>query len=123
VPDSIRVHLGAYALDDDVDEVILKILGDSRNERDAHRQEQQLSRALDELRGLVLAKAGRVVIDDVAEDERIQEREDLVRCRKHQREQNQRAVFIEIRIEERHPRILLGCCRACKSYLTLRWAE
>ena len=96
MPDAVRVHLGADALDDDVDVVVLEILGDARHERDSHRHQQQSTGTFDERRRLVLAEAGRVVVDDVAKDERIEEREHLIRRRQHEREENQRPVFVEV---------------------------
>jgi hypothetical protein len=38
----------------------------------------------------------------VTEDERVQEREDLVGSRQHEREENQRPVFSQVREEEIH---------------------
>jgi hypothetical protein len=72
VADAIRIHLGPKPLCDDVDEVILEILGDAGNEGDAHCQEKQLARAGDELSRRIVAEAGRVIVDDVAEDQRIE---------------------------------------------------
>ena len=53
------------------------------------------------------------------ENERVQQREDLVGRRQHEREQNQRTVFTEIRKEEIHNRILLGCSytRKCSIWI------
>ena len=100
--DAVRVHLGADALYDHVDIVVLEILGNTRHESDAHCQEQQCAGAFDERRGLILAKARRVVVDHVPEDERIEKREDLVRRRQQQREENQRAVFTKVGGKEIH---------------------
>ncbi len=107
MPDAVRVHLRAHALDDDVDVVVLEVLGDARHEGDAHRHQQQRSGALDERRRLVFAKARRVIVDYVPEDERVQQREDLVGCRQHERQKNQPAVFAQVRGEQIHNRILL----------------
>jgi len=108
VPDAVRIHLGAHTLDDDVDVIVLEVLGDARHESDAHCHQQQRSRALDECRRLVFAEACRVVVDHVPEDERVQQRENLVGCRQHEREKDQPAVFAQVRGKEVHNRILLG---------------
>jgi hypothetical protein len=48
---------------------------------------------------MVLAEARSIVVDDVPEDERIQQREDLIRRRQHQREQDYRAVFGKVGVK------------------------
>ena len=100
--DPVRVDLGAQTLRDDVDEVVLEILRDARDEGDPHRRAEQQAHAPEELGGGVLLELRRVRIDDVAEDQRIEEREDLVDRRQHERERDQRPVTFQIREEQLH---------------------
>ena len=53
--DAVGVDAGAELLRDDVDEVVLEILRDARNERDADRGAQQERDAAEELTGAVPA--------------------------------------------------------------------
>ena len=122
VPDAVRIHLGAHSLDDGVDVVVLEILGDARDESHTHRHKEKSAGAFDERRSLVLTESRRVIVDDVTEDERIEQREDLVGRRQHQREQDQPAVFVEVGVEESHQRILLGCRPAGNSVVRVRRA-
>ena len=50
VPDAVGVELRAQPLRDDVDEVVLEVLGDARDERHADRRRQQQADAAEELR-------------------------------------------------------------------------
>ena len=52
---AVGIDARAHLLGDQVDAVVLEILGDARNERDAHRRRQQSADAPDELRAGVLA--------------------------------------------------------------------
>src|SRR6266576_326178 len=118
---SSKTEYGGYTLDDGVDVVILEILGDARYECHAHCHQQQRAGAFDERRGLVLAEPRRVIVDYVTEDERVEEREDLIRRRQHQRQQDQPAVFTEVGIEDGHERILLGRRLARNSAIRVKW--
>ena len=51
--DAVRVELGAEPLRDDVDVVVLEVLRDARDERDAHRRAEQQADAPEELAGRV----------------------------------------------------------------------
>ena len=72
VADAVRVELRAQALCDQVDVVVLKILGDARDERHANRGAEQQRHAAEELAGRVLRKPRRVIVDDVSENQRIE---------------------------------------------------
>ena len=50
----------------------------------------------------VLAESRRVVVDDVPEDQRIEQREDLVGRRQHERQKNQPAILAQVGEEEIH---------------------
>jgi hypothetical protein len=102
VADAVRVEVGPQALGDDVDEVILKVLGHPRDERDAHRRGEQQAHPAEELLGGVLAVAGRVLVDDMTEDQRVEEREDLVDRRQEEGEEHEAPVAAQVRIEESH---------------------
>ena len=78
VADAVGVELRAEPLRDDVDVVVLEVLGHARDERDADRRAEQQADAPEELAGRVFLEPGRVLVDDVAEDQRIEQREDLV---------------------------------------------
>src|SRR5689334_6560685 len=119
VPDSLRVHLGPDALDDHVDVIVLEVLGNARHERHAHRHQQQGSRALDESRRLILAESRRVVVDHVTENQRIEQRKDLIRRGQHQREKNQLSVFMEIRIKDGHNGLYAGVVSPANAKLAL----
>ena len=49
VPDAVRVELRAEPLGDDVDVVVLEVLGHARDERDADRRAEQQADAAEEL--------------------------------------------------------------------------
>ena len=55
VADAVGVELRAQPLGDDVDVVVLEVLGDARDERDADRRAEQQADAAEELAGRVLA--------------------------------------------------------------------
>ena len=73
-----------------------------RDERHPHRRGEQQAHAAEELAGRVLAVAGGVLVDDVAEDQRIEEREDLVDGRQHEGQEHERPVAAEVGVEESH---------------------
>ena len=77
-PDAVGVELRAEPLRDDVDVVVLEVLRHARDERDADRRAEQQADAAEELGGRVLLEPRRVLVDDVPEDQRIEQREDLV---------------------------------------------
>ena len=66
--DAVGVELRAQALRDDVDEVVLEVLGHARDERHADRGCQQQAHAAEELARRVLLELRGVVVDDVPED-------------------------------------------------------
>ena len=75
---AVGVERGSHPLGDDVDEVVLEVLGHPGDEGHAHGAQQQHGDPADELARGVLAEAGGVVVDDVAEDQGIAEGEHLV---------------------------------------------
>ena len=91
VADPVRVELGPQALRDHADEVVLEVLG----------QEQEPGAAQERPRG-VLAEAHRVAVDDVAEDERIEQREDLVHRGQDQGQRDEPPVLPQVGPEQLH---------------------
>jgi hypothetical protein len=84
--DPVGVELRAQPLRDQVGEVVLEVLGHARHERHPHRRQQQHAHAADELRRRVVLVAGGVLVDHVAEDQRVEQREGLVDRGQQQRE-------------------------------------
>ena len=74
VPDAVGVDLRAEALADHVDEVVLEVLRHAGDERDPHRRAEQQAHTAEELSRRALLELRRVLVDDVAEDQRIDER-------------------------------------------------
>ena len=58
--------------------------------------------AAEEFAGGIFLEAGRVLVDDVAEDQRIEQREDLVDGRQDERQRDQRSVLPEVGVEDLH---------------------
>ena len=89
-------------LGDDVDVVVLKILRYAGNEGDTYGSCEQQTHATKELTRCVFAIPRRVLIDHMAEDDRIQKRKDLVDRREHEDQGDQKAVLFEVREEYFH---------------------
>src|SRR6185436_2693971 len=102
VTDAVGIDLRAQPLRDHIDVVILKVLCDARNKRDAHRGGQQQADSAEKLARRVFAVARRVFVDDVAKDHRIQKREDLVDRRQNQYQDDRLPMFAEIRVKNFH---------------------
>src|SRR5881409_523281 len=102
VADSVGINLSAEPLGDDVDVVVLEILGYARNERYTYRGCQQQTHAPKKLAGCVFAIPRRVIIDHVTEDDRIEKRKDLVDRREHEDRCDEQPVLFEIREKNFH---------------------
>src|SRR6185503_10518520 len=83
-------------------DVVLEVLGDARDEGDADRRAEQQAHATEEFAGGIFLEPGRVLVDDVAEDQRIEQRKDLVDGRQDERQRDQRSVVPEVGIEDPH---------------------
>ena len=102
VGDAPLVQLRADALGDDVDEVVLEVLGDARDERDADvGQEEQQHAAHEDVRRDV-PDLHRVPVDDQPEHLRVEEGEDLVDGGQQQRAEKEPFVAGEVVEEEMH---------------------
>jgi len=96
MPDPIGVQLCAQPLRYDIDEVVLEILGDARDECDPDGKPEQEHHATKELSvGVVLEFQG-IVVDDVPEDERIEQREDLIDRGKQECQCDERPVAAQV---------------------------
>jgi len=100
--DAVRVELGPETLRDDVDEIVLEVLGDSRDERDTDGSAEEQADTAKELPGGELLEFRRVLVDDVPEYQRIEQREDLIDGRKNQRESHQAPIAAKIGQEQYH---------------------
>src|SRR5213592_4409187 len=96
MPDTIGINLSTEPLCDDVDVVVLEIFRHSRNEGDPNSGCEQQADASKELSCRVVAISSGVVIDNVAEDDGIQERKDLVDRREHQDQYNEKSILLEV---------------------------
>ena len=104
VPNSVGVELCAQPLRYNVYEVVLEVLGHAGDERDTngHREEERDSAK--ELSVGELVVLGGVVVDDVAEDQRIKQRKDLIERREDESERDHRRVRAQITGEKPHDR-------------------
>ncbi len=93
---------GAQPLRDDVDVVVLEVLGHARDERDADRGGEQQADASEELARRVFLEPRRVLVDDVAEDQRIEQREDLIDGGERERQRDQAAIVAQIAEKDFH---------------------
>ncbi len=100
--DAVGVQLSAEPLRDDVDVIVLEVFRDPRHESYPDRCRQQQAHALEEFAGRVLLEPRRVLVDDVAEDQRIEQREDLVDGGQDQRQHDQRPVLPQVGVEDFH---------------------
>jgi hypothetical protein len=103
--DAIGIDASAYLLGDQVDVVILEVLGYAGDEGDSHGGRQQKADAADELRTGVFVVARGVGIDDVAEDRRVQQGERLVDGRQAQRRRGEFPILPQVSIENLHVKL------------------
>jgi hypothetical protein len=98
VPDAVRIELRTEPLRDHVDVVVLEVLRHSRDERHTHGRREQQADAAEELAGRVLAEPGRVLVDYVAKNERVEQREHLVDRGQRQGQRYQSAVIPKVAV-------------------------
>ena len=63
---------------------------------------QQQAHPLEELAGRVLLETGRILVDDMAENQRVQERKHLVDGRQYQGQRHQAPVLAEVPVKQLH---------------------
>src|SRR6185503_7778595 len=78
VLDPVRVELRAQPLRDHVDEVVLEVLRDPGHQSDPNSSAEKQGHADEELPVRVMVVFGRVIVDYVPENQRIQQRKNLV---------------------------------------------
>ena len=100
--DAVGVHLGADLLGDAVDDVVLDVLGDAGDEGDADGGAEEERDTAEELFGGVELVLGGVVVDDVAEDEGVEEGEDLVDGGEQERQENKGDVVLQVAVQDGH---------------------
>src|SRR5688572_17952455 len=98
MPNSVRVQPRPDTLGNDVEEIVLKVLGDARHECRPDHQAKKLRYADEKgpMIGSELLWLRRIVADDVAEDRRVEQRECLVDCRERQRQKYEVPVGAQI---------------------------
>src|SRR5256886_13295888 len=99
---AIGVDACANLLRDYIDEIILEILGGARDQSHANRRSEQQSYTSNELRARILAIASRVGVDDVPENERIQQRKNLIDCRQDKSDDSKLPQILKVPVESSH---------------------
>ncbi len=102
VPEPVGIEPGTEPLGDDVDEIILEVLRDARDECHSHGRGKQEADTTEELRMCIVPVPGRVLVNDVPEDQRIEEGEYLVYCRQDECEENKFPIAAEVAVEDSH---------------------
>ena len=102
VPDAVRIELGTEPLRDHVDVVVLEVLRHAGDEGHTHRRPEQQADAAKELACRVLPEPGRILVDHMAKNEWVEQREDLVDRRQRQGQRYQSAVVPEVAVEQLH---------------------
>src|SRR5262245_13720224 len=102
MPQAIAVDLGAHSLNNDIDEVVLKILCHPGYKSNADGCSQQQADAFEELRGCVFLIASGVLIDDMTENEWIQKGENLVDGCQEQRQCHQLPILSQVGEKQFH---------------------
>src|SRR5437763_6258732 len=96
MPHPIGINLSAQPLGDDVDVVVLKILRDTGYESGTDCQAEEQAHGAKELAGVVLGVSRRVVVDHVAKDDGVQQRENLIDRRKHQNRDHEWSILLKV---------------------------
>src|SRR5258708_35083576 len=96
--------LGAwpYLPGNDINKIILEIFGHARAQTHANRRSEQQSYPSNELRARILAIASRVGVDDVPENERIQQRKNLIDRRQDKSDDSELPQILKVPVESSH---------------------
>src|SRR5260370_15449090 len=78
------------------------IVGDAGYQTQANRRSEQQSYTSNELRARILAIASRVGVDDVPENERIQQRKNLIDCRQDKSDDSKLPQILKVPVESSH---------------------
>src|SRR4051812_2135742 len=90
------------SLRDNVNEIVLEILRNSRDKSDTHRCREQSADTADKLRGRVFIEARRVAVNDVAENQRVEKGKNLVDGGEEKGDQHQPPVSLQMSKEQGH---------------------
>jgi len=102
VLDAVGVQLRADPLRDDVDVVVLEILRHARHERHADGRAEQQADAAEELACRVFLEAGGVLVDHMTEDQRVEQREDLVDRGQDEGQAHEALIAAQVAVEHLH---------------------
>src|SRR5580698_7628097 len=102
MPDAVGVEPRPNLLGDHIDVIILEVLSDARDEGHTDREAEQERYATDKLADRVVVESRGVGIYHVAEDQRVEKREDLVDRRQNQRRGHQNPIVTQVPIKSRH---------------------
>src|SRR5687768_5056458 len=102
VADAVGVQIYADTLRGDVDEIVLEVLRDAGDEGDADRRREQQPDSAEELARGVLAELGGVVVDNVPEDQRVEQRKDLIDRGKNEGKDDDAPVPAEVAKQKAH---------------------
>src|SRR5207237_4924351 len=117
VRNALLIQLRADSLRDDVDEVILKVFRDARDERDADVCAEEEEDAADENAGVDVAELHRVFVDDEPEDLRIEQRENMIDGRQHERGDEKMFLARKVVVQQTHGRECTTPPRAQRRFL------
>ncbi len=102
MPDAVVEDLHAELLDDVAHDEVLHRAREARREGDTDGEGEQPQHARDELPLGARYLRERVAVDDLPEDDRVDEAEELRSAREDEREQDQPAVGLQVRPEDLH---------------------
>src|SRR5205823_4215469 len=98
------VHFRSQPLDDYIRKIVLEVLGHARYECHTDRGQQQQASPADELSLGVLVILGGVSIDDVAENDRVKQRKNLISRGQEKRNNKEFPVLRGVSVEKFHGR-------------------
>src|SRR5207245_7449480 len=99
---AIGVDACANLLRDYIDEIILEMIGHAQNQSHANRRSEQQSYTSNELRARIHAIASRAGVYDVPENERIQQRKDLIDRREDKSDDSELPQILKVPVESSH---------------------
>src|SRR5579862_6725699 len=99
---AIVVNFSAETLRNGIQIIILEVFGYPRHKSCADREPKQDGNSLQKLPESKRVKLGGIVVDHMAEYERIKQRKNLVNGRKDQNQGTQLPIILQIRIKNFH---------------------
>ena len=119
MPDAVVEDLHAELLDDEVDDVVLHDARDAGEDREGDGEGEESEDAGDELAVGATVGVERVAVDDLAEDDGVDEAEELRDAGERQRQENEPAVRAQVRPQNSHERNLASCRAAARPAVVL----